>query len=54
MKDIVKKIIACPKCKGSLIISESIIKCGKCKLNFDIKLGSPVLEYGEENILPNK
>ncbi len=45
MREIVKKIIACPKCKGDLDINEAEerIRCKRCKIEFKIKDGIPVL-----------
>jgi len=42
IKNSIKKIIACPKCKGILEFKKKL-KCRKCKLEFEIKDNSPVL-----------
>jgi len=39
------EIIACPKCKGSLVLNEpkKILSCQKCKLRYPITDGIPEL-----------
>lgn len=43
------KILACPKCKGDLILSEDNkgLICHKCQLLYEIKEGIPVMLIDE-------
>ena len=46
MKELKKElldVIACPKCKGSLTYSNNVLKCRKCKVDYDVDEGIPVL-----------
>ena len=42
-------ILACPKCKGDLILSpqEDALVCNACRLKYEIKDGIPVLLIDE-------
>lgn len=41
-KDLLK-ILACPKCKADLKLSNNSLKCVKCKKVYEIKDGIPIL-----------
>ncbi|MCD6521651.1 Trm112 family protein [Candidatus Calescamantes bacterium] len=49
------EILACPKCKGDLILEDDKLICKKCKKYYPIKDGIPILlieeakDYEEEN-----
>ena len=46
-----KKVMACPKCKGELEFDEKEIRCPKCRLKFKILEGDipdMLLEDAEE------
>ncbi|MDH5478077.1 MAG: Trm112 family protein [Nitrospinota bacterium] len=43
------KILACPKCKGELVLAESEdgFDCQACKLRYEIREGIPVMLVDE-------
>lgn len=44
-------ILACPKCKGVLLISEDSLVCEACRLRYPIRHGLPVLLVEEAETL---
>lgn len=42
-----KKILACPKCKGDLLFEEEKIICSACKKYYPIREGIPVMLISE-------
>lgn len=41
------RIIACPKCKGSLTEKHDHLVCGACRLSYPIREGIPVMLLAE-------
>ena len=37
------KIIACPRCKGDLVLGKDKLACIKCKKDYEIKDDIPIL-----------
>lgn len=47
VRDELKKILVCPKCKGTLDFKDDEILCFSCRLAYPIKDGIPVMLVDE-------